>query len=203
MSDTTTNPAESPMQAARETFSGKGLTESQFQEAWAITAILNTKIHATGSFRDTLTDYAHAYARDQRFDSLRGETLLRDVYKGRFGETMNQTRETLAASAENLPETARERALTCAMGISELIQAPPTQPFYKAYDRAATTLATEFKITQRAANTLLTETYHAKVHRDLAADCKEVERLYYKPARDAEQGRDAQTQTQTRSQQRA
>lgn len=189
--------------AARESFSGRSLTEAQFNEAYAISAILREKIQATGSFREALTDYAHAFARPERFDALRGETILRDVYQGRYGQSLNQTREGLLAKEAALPETARTRALTCAETIPELIQKAPTQPFYRAYDRAALTLAAEFEITQAAAKTLMKECYQTAHGRDLYAVGKEVEEAYHQPVRAAEIAERRAEQSQTRAQQRS
>ncbi|MEM8646933.1 MAG: hypothetical protein AAGF86_11375 [Pseudomonadota bacterium] len=190
-------------EAARESFSGRSLTSSQFNEAWAIAAILHEKIQATGSFRETLTDYAHAYARPERFDALRGETILRDIYQGRYGQSLNQTREGLIANEEALPDAARTRALTCAETIGELIQKAPTQPFYQAYDRAAVTLAGELQITQVAAKALMKESYQTAHNRDLYEAGKEIEDAYNRPVREKAIAERKAEQLQTRAQQRS
>ena len=187
------------MQAARESFSGSSLTESQFQEAYAISGVLHGAIRKTGSFNEKLIDYAHVYARSEKFDALRGETILRDIYAARYGQTLNQTREALLKAEEALPETARTRALTCAETIGELIQKAPTQPFYQAYDRAAVTLANELKITQSGAKTLMKETYQAAHGRDLYEAGKEIEEAYHRPAREAEIAARKAEKLQTRS----
>ncbi|MEL7444325.1 MAG: hypothetical protein AAGK02_00755 [Pseudomonadota bacterium] len=215
MTDAMTNPIdttapavpdhEAGRQAARESFHGRGLTDGQFQEAWAIAGIIHGKIHQTGSFRDPLTDYAHAFARAQKFDALRGEAIIRDVYAGRQGQTMDQTRKQLDAAAEALPDIAKTRALDCAEAIGQLIQAPPTQPFYKAYDRAAVTLAKELNITQTGAKALMKEVFEAHHQKDLYAHGKEIEAAYHKPVRDAEiaERKAEQSQSRSRSQSRA
>ncbi|MEM7746197.1 MAG: hypothetical protein AAF409_21085 [Pseudomonadota bacterium] len=195
---------ETGLKAARESFHGRGLTETQFQEAWALSEILHCKIQQSGSFLDPLTDYSFAFAREQKFDTTRGEAIIRDVYQGRYGQTMNQTREVLMAAEETLPETAQARALTCAETISELIQAPPTQPFYQAYDRAAVTLSVELRITQTGAKTLMKDAFQAKHGRDLYEAGKEIEDAYHKPVREAEiaQRKAEKLQTRSRSQAR-
>lgn len=185
--------------AARESFSGRTLTEGQFKEAYAIAGILHQEIQKTGSFREKLTDYAHVYARSEKFDALRGETIIRDVYAGQFGQSLNQTREGLIANEEALPETARSRALTCAETIGDLIQKAPTQPFYQAYDRAAVTLANELKITQTGAKTLMKEVYQAAHNRDLYDAGKELEAVHHKPVREAEIAARKAERLQTRS----
>lgn len=75
--------------AARESFSGKTMTNGQLKEAIAIADILHGEIHRSGSFIEKLTDYAHAYARGERFDAMRAETMVRDVYTATRGQSMN------------------------------------------------------------------------------------------------------------------
>lgn len=182
----TTNDRQARIQAARESFSGRTLTESQFREAWAISGIINGEIHKTGSFREKLTDYAHAFARSEKFDALRGETILRDIYQGRYGQTMNQTREALMEREAKLPETALDRALVHAEAIGPMIQEGATQPFYQAYDAAAVLLARELGITQLGAKSLMNEAYKNAHERDLREAGKEIEEAYHKPVREAE-----------------
>jgi len=70
-------------QPARESFHGQTLTDAQFDEAYAISSVLHREIQKSGSFREKPTDYAHAFARAERFDAMKGEEILRDVFKGR------------------------------------------------------------------------------------------------------------------------
>lgn len=204
-----TDPKEERVRAARESHSGRTLTDSQFKEAWAITSILRGEIRRSGSFREPLTDYAHVFARKERFDALRGEAILRDVYQGRYGQSLNQTREALIANEKTLPETARARALVQAETIGELIQAAPTQPFYQAYDHAAVALSRELKITQLSAKALMKDTYQAQHGRDLYEVGKELEAAYHRPVREAQiaerkaEQAQARDQSQVRSQSRA
>ena len=52
-----TNPRQTETrQAARESFSGRTLTEGQFDDAWALTGMVHGEIHRSGSFREKLTD---------------------------------------------------------------------------------------------------------------------------------------------------
>ena len=197
---TKTDDRETRIQAARDSFSGRTLTDSQFKEAWALSRVLQGEIQKTGSFREKLTDYAHAYGRSEKFDALRGETILRDIYTARYGQSMNQTREGLLAAAENLPANAKTLALNAAESIGEQIQQAPTQPFYMAYDNAAVALATELKITQSGAKALMQEAYREVHDRDLYAAGKEVEEAYHRPVREAEIAARKAEQLQTRSQ---
>jgi hypothetical protein len=174
------------LQSASATFSGKTMTETQLTKAHAIAGILHAEIKRSGSFKEGLTDYTHAFARGERFNALRGEAIIRDIYAARYDQTLNQTREVLVTAGKNLPANARFRALVCAEAIGDMIQKAPTRPFYQAYDRAAVTLAGEFGITQNAAKTLMKETFEQHHSKDLYAHGKEIEEAYYRPVKEAE-----------------
>lgn len=174
------------LQAARESFSGKTMTESQLIVAVAITDILDAEIKRSGSFIEKLTDYSHAFARNEKFDAPRAEKMIRDIYTASRGQSMNQTRESLQASAENLPDIARTRALDRAESVAERIQSGPTQPYYLALDQASRSLAEEFGITQNMAKELMSDTFEQHHGKELYAHGKEVEEAYHKPVREAE-----------------
>ena len=186
--------------AARETFSGKSMTETQLVQADAIATILHAEIHRSGSFRESLTDYAHAFARNQKFDALKAEAMIRDAYSARHGQTLNQTRETLLAAAENLPVTVQTRVLAAAESIGPLISEGQTRPFYQAYDIAAVALASDLGVTQSKAKTLMRDAFKAQDGRDLYDAGKELEEVYHRPARQAEIANRKAEQTQSRSQ---
>lgn len=97
---------------ARESFNGKTLTDAQFDESWAIAEIMHRGIKRSGSFHEKLTDYSHAFARAERFDQMKGETIIRDQFKFRYGETMNQMREGLANRETELSRADRDGAVT-------------------------------------------------------------------------------------------
>lgn len=205
MTDTTTKPAtrEDAIKAARDSFSGSTLTERQFREAWAITGILHGEIKNSGSFREKLTDYSHAYARDERFDSMRGESILRDVYAGRYGQSLNQTREAFLGREKTLPEGHEPKMLEAAERVHTLIKDGPTQPFYKAYDTASRNLAGELGITQENAKDRMKEAYQSKHGKELYEDGKAVEEAYHKPVREAEIAARKAEQIKTRSHSRS
>ncbi|GFE50531.1 hypothetical protein So717_22840 [Roseobacter cerasinus] len=172
--------------AARESFSGKNMTETQLNKAIAIADIIHADIQKSGSFIEPLTDFSHAFARSEKFDAMRAEKMIRDVFTATRGQSMNQMRESLQTAADNLPDTARARALVCAESIGDLIQAAPTQPFYLAQDRAAVTLSSEFGITQNAAKALMADVFEQAHGKELYAHGKELEEAYHKPVREAE-----------------
>lgn len=189
--------------AARDSFSGKTMTETQLKQAVAIADILHAEIHQSGSFIEQLTDYGHAFARNEKFDAMRAEKMIRDIYTATKDQSLNQTREGLVAAKENLPDIAKTRALDCAESIGQLIEKAPTQPFYMAYDRAAVTLSAEFGITQLAAKTMMNEVFEQRHGKELYAHGKQLEEQFHKPARAAEIAARKAEQQPIRSQSRS
>ena len=85
MNRPTTPNARPGLDVARESFSGRLLTNAQFEEAMAITGIIRREIQNSGSFKEKLGDYAHAFARTEKFDVMKAETIIRDLFKARTG----------------------------------------------------------------------------------------------------------------------
>ena len=97
------NPKEQErMLEARESFSGRLLTDAQFDEAMALTGIIEREIKKNGAFKEKLGDYAHAFSRTEHFVSAKAETVVRDLFKARTGMTMNQMREELMERVKTL-----------------------------------------------------------------------------------------------------
>jgi hypothetical protein len=170
----------------RQSFTGRGLTESQFDEAWALAGIMAREIRKSGTFREKLSDYAHAFARTERFDALRGEEIIRDIFKARYGETMNQMRERMVNREHEIETAIGEDALRRAQSIPDLIREAPTMPFYRAYDQAAVAMAAEHGITEAGAKQMMKAAFASYAHegRDLYEAGKEAEKLYHKPVRE-------------------
>ena len=185
---------------ARHSYTGKGLTDSQFKESWALAGVIKTGIQATGSFNERLTDYSHAFARNQKFDAMKGEAIIRDIFKARYGQTMNQMRENLMQREDAVRDIAHDQALTHARGIENLISEGDTMPFYKAYDRQSAKLANDLGITQAGAKTMMKEAYRKAEDRELYDTGKALEDKYHKPKVEAE--RAAREQERSRSRQR-
>lgn len=186
---------------ARNSFTGKTLTASQFDESWAIAGVMEREIRKTGSFRDKLTDYAHAFARSEKFDQLKGETILRDMFKSRYGVTMNAMRESLMEREKIIAESSHEGVLDKARSIADLIKVGDTMPFYRAYDHAAVDIAQKHNITESGAKSLMKEAFAKAEGRELYDAMKDVEKEFHEPARQAEQA--ARQQTKSKSQSRA
>ena len=188
---------------AKNSFTGKTLTVSQFDESWAVAEIIHRGIEKTGSFREKLTDYSHAYARSEKFDQMKGETIIRDIFKARFGETMNEMRLDLKKREENPTEDARKVALSEARRIEPMIRNVETMPFYRAYDHAAYTLAQHLAITETGAKELMKETFREAEGQELYDHGKAVEKEFHQPVREAAQQAREANRDQTRSRARA
>ena len=188
---------------AKNSFTGKTLTVSQFDESWAVAKIIHRGIEKTGSFREKLTDYSHAYARSEKFDQMKGETIIRDIFKARYGETMNEMRLDLKKREENPTEDARKEALNQARRIEPMIREQETVPFYRAYDHAAYTLAQHLAITETGAKDLMKEVLRETEGQELYDHGKAVEKELHQPVHEAaQQAREAKAD-QTRSRARA
>jgi hypothetical protein len=168
----------------RESFVGKSLTEAQCDIAMGVAGIIDRHIQKTGSFREPLTDYAHAFARSEKFDAMKGETIIRDVYAAQYGRTMNATREALLENEKNLPEQARDQALHSARQTLEAISSGDTEPFYKAYDQEGSALAKTLGITESAAKSQMTESYRSVEGRELYETGKQLEEKHHRPRMD-------------------
>ena len=171
---------------ARESYSGRGLTDSQFEEAWAIAGVLARGIKKTGSFHEKLTDYAHAFARSEKFDTMKGEVILRDMFKARYEQTPNQMREKLIEREKAPSQPMKEEALTYARQFEGLIKDGETMPFFRAYDRAAAAFADQSGISETGAKKLMQDAYRDVERRELYETGKAIEEKYHTPKREAE-----------------
>lgn len=171
---------------ARESFSGRLLTDAQFDEAMAVTGIIEREIKRNGAFKEKLGDYAYAFARTEKFDVMKAETILRDLFKERTGQTMNQMREALAEREDKLPKQQKSLALDYARAVGEMIKDGDKINFNRAFSHQAQQLAGELHITDAGAKRLMKEEFAAADDRDLYEWGKELEGQFYKPQIEAE-----------------
>ncbi len=185
-----TNPQEQTRIAqARESFSGRTLTNTQFDEAIAITGIIDREIDKSGAFKEKLGDYAYAMARTEKIDVMKAETVIRDLYKARTGQTMNQKREALMEREQKLSAGEKQRAGEFAYGIGQMIEQGDKISFYRAYSHQAQALSQDLEITEAGAKTLMKEAFQKQEGRDLYEWGKEVEEKFYRPQIEAEKQR--------------
>lgn len=185
---------------ARIGFTGKTLTHSQFDEAWANVEIIKRNIEKSGSFVKKLADYSYTFSREEKFDQLRGETILRDLFKDRYEMSMNQMREGFMERERNLPENARSVALEAAYETLDLIRDGETQPFYRAYDTVAFNTAEILNITETKSKELMKDTFYEREGRELYEVGKEVEKKFHEPAREAAREKYSREKANTQAQ---
>lgn len=186
---------------ARESFSGRLLSNAQFDEAMAITGIVEREIQKSGAFKDKLGDYAYAFARSERFDAVKAETVIRDLFKARTGQTMNEMREGLVERESKLTDDQVRSAYDYAAGVGEMIEKGDKVSFYRAYTHQAQALATELGITESGAMRLMKEEFSAGAGKDLYEWGKAVEDEFYRPQIEAERQK-SEARAQERGQDR-
>jgi len=181
------------LKSARESFSGRLLTDAQFDESIAITGIVEREIQKSGAFKDKLGDYAYAFARSEKFDVMKAETVLRDLFKERTGQSMNELRKELVEREDNLTEQARQSAYNHATGLGDLIENGNKISFNRAFAQQAQTLATELQITDIGAKRLMSDEFKSAEGSELYDWGKELEEQFYRPQIEAgKQQREAQ-----------
>jgi hypothetical protein len=189
------------VKAARESFTGKRLTQGQFDESYALAGIMAREIKRTGSFKEKLTGYSQVFSSAEKFDAMRAETIVRDQFKSRYGQTMNQMRESLIQRETNLGQSEKTQAMSHACNIGVTISEGETMPFYRAYDHQAVKLARSLDITETGAKTLMKDEYRLQNGKELYEDCKAIEKQYHLPKMEAKknQRQAERTRSQSRS----
>lgn len=182
---------------ARESFSGRLLTDHQFTEAITITRIVEREIIKSGAFKDKLADYAHAYARTERFDTAKAETTLRDLFKHRTGLSMNEMRKKLMEQENNLPDTARHEATRFAEEALAMVEHGNKMTFHRAQAHQAKQLARHWQITDAAAKQLMRDSYHDNHGRDFHEIGKELNERFYRPQIEAEKQQRGQSRNRS------
>jgi hypothetical protein len=186
---------------ARESFSGRLLTDRQFDEAMTITGIIEAEIQHSGSFKDKLGDYAYAFARTEKFDATKAETIIRDLFKERTGQTMNQMREDYAKREEAITDNHRAQAYSQACAIGEFMENGIKLSFNRTYAHQARQLAEEIGVTDACAKRLMREEFKAAENAELFDWGKELDEKYYRPQIEAERAERASPQEPERRQQ--
>lgn len=172
--------------SARESFSGRLLTDRQFDEAMAITGIIEREIATTGAFKEKLGDYAYAFARSQKFDAVRAESVIRDLFKERTGQSMNDMRKAFAERAEKLTDEQKRTAYDHACGIGDMVENGNKISFYRAFAHQAQTMANAIGVTDAYAKSLMVEEFRAVESTELFDWGKQLDEQFYSPQIEAE-----------------
>lgn len=181
--------------AARESFSGRLLTDRQFDEAIAITTIIEQEIRQSGSFKDKLGDYSYAFSRTQTFDVIKAEGIIRDLFKERTGQSMNQMREDIAKREEAITDTQRAEAYARACAIGELMADSPKMSFHRAFTHQAKQLGEAMGVTDACARRLMREEFNAAEGSELQSWGKELDETIYRPQIEAEKSERANSRS--------
>jgi hypothetical protein len=174
---------------ARESFSGRLLTDAQFDESMAITGILEREIRKNGAFKDKLGDYAFAFSRTEKMDPARAESTLRDQFKARTGQTMNQMREQLLEREEKLTPAQTKLGYDYALAVGEMIEKGDKINFNRAFAHQGQEMARELDITDAGGKRIMKDEFKAAEGSELYDWGKELEERFYRPQIEAEKQR--------------
>ena len=195
------NDTQTQLKNARESFTGKRQTEAQFYESFALAGIMNGEIKKTGNFKKKLTAYSEAFSESEKFDAMKAETIIRDQFKSRYGQTMNQMREGLMQREASIGPQDKTKAMEHALDIGVLIEKGETMPFYRAYDQQAVKLSRDLGITETGAKTLMKQEFKHREGSELYDYGKSFEKKYHLPKVEAEKNQRQSTRSRSRSRQ--
>jgi hypothetical protein len=178
--------SEDRQKATRESFSGRMLTNRLYADFEAVTKIIERGIHESGTFVDQLGDYSYAIARSQRFDAAKAETILRDLFRERTGQTMNQLREQLVQREENLTPTEKSRGLIYGAEIADILERGNKLTFNRVLAEQAERFGDELGITHAKARSIMAEAYEAVEDGSFYDWGKELDKRFFQAQVDAE-----------------
>ena len=187
------------VELARESFSGRLLTDKQFDEGMMITNIIEQEILKSGLFKEKLQDFSFAYARTEKFDQMKAETIIRDLFKARTGQTMNQMRENLKASENALTPQQKMEAAVYVQAIEPMVRDGNKISFRRALAHQASKMASAFNITENGATRQMSECTKVSFDKDLFEWGKEPDTQYYRPQIEAEKQRNQRPRQQSLS----
>jgi len=175
------------VQAARDSYSGRLLSDPHFNEAMMITGIVEKEIQATGRFKEVLNEYSAAFAHTKKnLSVVNSETIIRDLFKERTGLSMNELRESFQKREEGLTEEQRKAAFPYAAEIGPMIENGDKISFNRAFSHQAKDYATKLNITDLGAKRIMSEQFEAVKGEKLYDWGKEKEKEFYRPQIEAE-----------------
>lgn len=193
---------------ARESFSGRLLSERQFEDVMALTGIIERRIKETGAFKDCLNDFSNAFARTEHFDAIKADSTIRDLFRIRTNVTMNQMRESLMENEQKLfdrennpAEAERQKAYMAANNVGQMVEQGNKMTFHRALSYEAAQMATELNITDVGAKKFISEVFKETESRELRDWGKELDETFFHPQVDAEKRQRREEKTYTRAHQ--
>jgi len=184
------------VQSARESYSGRLLSDPHFDEAMMITGIVEKEIQTTGRFKETLNEYSAAFAHPKKSLSVaRAETIIRDLFKERTGLSMNELRESFQRREEGLTEEQRKAAFPYAKEVGTMIENGDKISFSRAFAHQAKDYASKLNITDLDAKRIMSEQFETVQGEKFYDWGKAKEKEFFSPQIEAEkQARTTQKQ---------
>lgn len=175
------------VQTARESYSGRPMSQPDFDEAMMITLVIERRIQATGRFAETLSEYSAAFAHTKKNMSVvNAEKTIRDLFKERTGLTMNELRESFQRREETLTDEQKNAAFPYAKEIGPMIEKGKKISFHRAFAHQAKECATELNITDLGAKRIMSAQFEAVTGDKLYEWGKDHEERFYRPQIEAE-----------------
>jgi len=175
------------VQSARDSYSGRLLSDPHFNEAMMITGIIEKHIQATGMFKEVLNEYSSSFAHTKKNMSVvNAEKIIRDLFKERTGLSMNELRESFARREESLTDEQRKAAFPYAVEIGPMIENGNKISFNRAFSHQAKDYATKLNITDLGAKRIMSEQFEAVKGEKLYDWGKAQEKEFYRPQIEAE-----------------
>ena len=191
---------------ARESFSGLLLTERQFYEVTAITGIIERSMQETGTFQKQLDSYSTSYAASNGISIAKANTVIRDIYAARKGETLKKSLDGLRKNEEKLfdrknnPAAAElQQAYIAANEVGRMVEQGKKITFNRALAYEASQLAPSLGITDLGAKKLMSESFKQVENREFRDWGKELDSKYYHPQIEAEKAERTLQRSQTRT----
>lgn len=181
---------------ARESYSGRLLSDPHFNEAMMNTGIIEKNIQATGKFKEVLNEYSAAFAHTkQNLSVVNAEKIIRDLFKERVGLSMNELREAFQKREEKLTEEQKNAAFPYAKEVGTMIEEGNKISFSRAFAHQAKDYATKLNITDLGAKRIMSEQFEAVQGEKFYDWGKAKENEFYRPQIEAEkQARASQKQ---------
>jgi len=164
------------------------LTTHQYGKADLFAEIIRSEIRYSGTFKDNLDDLSYAFARTEKFDVSRADNTLREIFKLKNGQSMNEMRTELMNREDQLEldETLFKQVTQKTQEIEPMIREGDKINFNRAYTEKAGELAFNLGITNAGARRLMTDAYREEYNSELYDWGKGLEDQYYRPQIEAE-----------------
>jgi len=178
----------------RNSYSARLLTDPQFEEFTSLCIMLNREIHRSGSFIEKLGIYSFAVSLTEKgISTSRADTIIRDLFKGLFGQMLDGLRQSLLKNEEALDEEAIAMGFPYAMEVLQMIEGNEDEghgvssvPFHRAYSHQAALMATQLSITDAAVKKIISEQLEKLEGRAFYEKGKQYEDKYFQPQIQAE-----------------